>query len=345
MLLNLEKIHPKFRQITDLLFLSDKTDINLSNYKSLLRLNSKDHLKYLMNQFEKSSHIFWENGEKLWAFRLKFLFSLKQQSLTEHIQSFIEKRFFNLLKVKSSPNPQYDIEFYQFIEYCKYYRVKKYSLSSIREEYLKITAQTNIQKLIQTTKYLIPYLFKDINEYGNLVMYNLMSCVGQFELLKELKDHGYKYNIKPIVTAMKDMLFNNGNPSDNYITFTILNDKCIQDSLKSEYKPENKDSIVRFLEGCDFSILDEKWIRNTVNIINVAPNAADDIAAVYIKKLYENAYSHKRASADRIIRLLKKCPTVSPKKVLVYLANKGKMADIKLLIGAYPELKKLSAFI
>lgn len=345
MLLKLEKINPKFRQITDLFFLSEKTDINLSNYKSLLKLNKKAHLEYLITQFEKSSNIFLINGEKIWAFRLNFLFSLKDNSISEKVIKYIEKRFANLIKVKSSPDPKYDIEFVQFIEYCKYCKSKKQSLSSLQESFLFFAPNTNLKKLIQTAHYLIPFLFKDIQEFGNLVLSHILHSPQNFKILNELKNYDYKFNIKHIVSQINNIIFKSEPKYFQNTILSLINNIEIRSELKRQYDVSFKSEFFNFIKSCDFWLLEDKWLRNIVNLIDISPDMADDIATIYINKLYNQQYSHKMANIDRIIRLLNKCPQISKKKILLLLSSNRKMFDIKHLIIAFPELKKLAAFI
>lgn len=345
MVTKLEKIHPKFRQLTDLIFLSERTDINLSNYKSLLKLNQKHHLEYLFSQFEKSSGIFWENSPKLWAFRLSVIFSLKEKALTEKVKSYIERRFLHLLIVKSSPDPKYDNEFSQFIEYCKYHRNRRDSFNPIKEVYLKAIPTSSLEKIIKTTKHLTPYLFKDMNDFGSFIASHALSEWRFLPILKELKNHGHKYNSKLIFNRIKTVLFEGSSEANsNAIAYAILDDD-LRLALKTEYKPIYKDKFLKFVEGCDLNLLEEKWLRNTINIIDIAPALSEDIAKIYINKLYQKNFGNKQAHSDRVVRLLTKCPQVSPKKVFVHLSNMGKLFDIKLLLRSFPELKKLLAFV
>src|SRR5882724_4870297 len=62
MSLNLNEINPKFRQLTDLLLFSDQMDLDLSEYKFLLRSNQTAHYPYFWDRFQKASEIFWEKG-------------------------------------------------------------------------------------------------------------------------------------------------------------------------------------------------------------------------------------------------------------------------------------------
>ncbi len=345
MLPNLEKINPKFRQITDLLFLSEKLDINLSNFKSLLKINQKDHIDYLLSKFEESSHIFWANGTKIWSFRLNFLFSLKEKTISLRVRQFLEKRFFNLIKVKSSPNPKYDIELVQFIEYCKYCRSKKEFLLPLQESFILLVPQTNLNKLIQTVNFLIPSLFKDIQEFGDLILSRVLSSMQNFTLIKKLIDYGYKFNIDSIISKITEVIFGSHEKLFTYTILSLMVDSEIKSALCKGYNPSFKDEFCDFIEACDFWLLEDKWLRNIVNLIDIAPDLADDIANIYIEKLYMQGYTYKSANSDRIIRLLNKCPQISPKKTLLILSSKNRMSDIKQLLMAYPELKKLSAFV
>lgn len=345
MFLKLEKIHPKFRQLTDQIFLSERTDINLTNYKSLLRLNSKFHLEYLFAQFEKSSVIFWEDSSKAWAFRLGIIFSLKEKSLTAKVQNYLEKRFINLIRVKSSPDPKYDTEFSQFLEYCKIRRHRRDPLKSTKEAYLEIIPFSSMQKTIKVTQFLIPYLFKDIHDFGNYVIGHVLKDWRYLPLIKELRLYGFKYNPKIIYTKIKSALFEGNDLGVNFTIMSSLIDDEIRLALKSDYKPIYKENILKFVSSCDFWLLEDRWLRNIINILDVAPELADEVAAIYVQKMYSEYYGNKRAYADKIIRLIQKCPQISSKKMLVLLSNKGKMGDIKYLLKSFPELKKLSAFV
>jgi hypothetical protein len=72
---------------------------------------------------------------------------------------------------------------------------------------------------------------------------------------------------------------------------------------------------------------------------------ADELAVMYADELYSRGSGHKRANADRLIRLLKTVPQVSQKRMLVYLSSNNRMGDIKYILSAFPELKKLAAFV
>jgi hypothetical protein len=42
---------------------------------------------------------------------------------------------------------------------------------------------------------------------------------------------------------------------------------------------------------------------------------------------------------------MKTFPQISPKKILAYLSSQNKMTDIKYMLLAFPNLRKLAAFV
>ena len=114
MVVKLESLDPQFRQITDLLLFSDKKDISLSNFTSLLKINYIANLEYFLDRFIKSCDIFWEDGNNLWFYRLNFIFSIQDKNISKKVSDLLEKRMFNLTRRKSLISPQYDIEYHQY---------------------------------------------------------------------------------------------------------------------------------------------------------------------------------------------------------------------------------------
>jgi hypothetical protein len=71
----------------------------------------------------------------------------------------------------------------------------------------------------------------------------------------------------------------------------------------------------------------------------------DELAIIYADKLYQRRTSHKKSNADRLIRLLKSVPQITPKKILAYLSSRNQVPDIKYILSAFPDLRKLAAFV
>ena len=117
--MTLENIDPKFRNLTDLLFFSDRMDLDLSNYNNLLSLNKKDNIDYLWKNFLRATDIFYENGVSFWKNRLKLIYSLNCKSLTSDVDNYISKRVVHLFKTKKLINKIYDIELQQYLAMCE----------------------------------------------------------------------------------------------------------------------------------------------------------------------------------------------------------------------------------
>ena len=127
--------------------------------------------------------------------------------------------------------------------------------------------------------------------------------------------------------------------------FTLLNDKYVATSFKKEYLPTYKPNIINLISTCDYQMIEEFHLRNVKNLVALDSSIADELSIIYADKLYTRYTGHKRSNADRLIRLLKAVPQISPKKILVYLSNNNEMADIKYILSAFPELRKLAAFV
>src|SRR5678815_3683561 len=119
MMIQLDKVNPKFRQLTDLLFFSDRMDLDLSEFKQLLKENHDPHFDYLWDRFKKGTEIFWENGEQFWFDRLSFLLSLNEKTLAKYVEDYLQKRMFSTVRAKFSIDIKYDNEYLQFLQFCK----------------------------------------------------------------------------------------------------------------------------------------------------------------------------------------------------------------------------------
>ena len=82
----LENINPKFRTLVDLLFFSNRMNLDLSDFKSFMKDNHDNHVEYLWDRFQKASQIFWEDGLSFWLHRLTFILNLNEKSLTKDVE-------------------------------------------------------------------------------------------------------------------------------------------------------------------------------------------------------------------------------------------------------------------
>lgn len=342
----LGKINPKFRQLTDQLLFSDRMDLVLSDYKQLLKLNYNDHFVYLWNRFEKSTDIFWEDGAKFWNHRLNFLLSLQDKSLSQDIEKHLEKRMYNLVLSKKEISVKYDIEYLQFLELCKAKHGRGESLAHLKKYLSDLPSHVKADKLVSIINSFIPLVFTNMSEYVDIVSQKITQSSRNFELLKSLETQGLSIDKLPMVKLLKELLLERTPTLKNRkALFTLLNDNEIREQFKKDYQPAYKANFIAVLNKCEYSEIEEFHLKNVKNLLEVDPSIADDLAIIYANKLFARPIGHRKANADRLIRLLKFFPAISPKKLLAYLSANNKMADIKYVLNAFPGLKKLAAFV
>lgn len=345
-MLGVDKVNPKFRHLTDLLFFTDRLDLELSNYKQLLKENPEAHLVYLIDRFEKASSIFWEDGQKFWAHRLHVLFSLEDKGVGPIISLNIERKLHDLLRHKSHVSLKYDIEFQQFIEYCKIKNGRGESLQSVKDYLLGLSSHTDIDSLIALMNHFIPLLFKDMNEYVDVVIKKITQSSRNFDLLFQLEQKGVIFNKQPIFQLAEDLLLTRAlNDKNRRALFAMMHDPNIMLHLKKQYVAVDRPRLLDFIEACDFQDIEHNHLENVKHLLLIDNSIGDDLAALYADKLFSRRTGHRKANADRLVRLLRTFPQIQPKKVLAYLSSNNKMNDIKYVLSAFPDLKKLAAFV
>lgn len=339
------QINPRFRQSTDLLFFSDRMDLDLENYKAMLR-EKPEHFTYAWDRFLKCSEIFWENGEEFWFNRLSFLLSLNDKALTKRLDEHLESRMFAIVRQKSEVNIDYDVEYLQFVEYCKVKYARKESLDYIKTYLMEMPSHINVDKLISIVSSFTPFIFEDLDEYARSMAQKITKSARSFELLMALEARGLHIDRRPILQLTKDIVMaRKQNEKNRRAFFAILNDPQMMELMKQEYSPAFRSKLQDLLKTCDHRLLEESHLKNFKNLITLDPTLVDELTILYADKLYARTTGHKKANADRLIRLIKMIPVVMPKKVLAYLSSKNNMTDIKYILVSFPELKKLAAFV
>lgn len=346
MALSLDKVNPKFRNLTDLLFFTDRMDLDLSEFKPLLRENYDVHQSYLWDRFIKGVAIYWNNGSEFWSNRLEFLISLNDKILSNKIENVLEKRMFEVVRTKHELDIQYNIEYLQFLELCKIKASRNESLASAKVYFTEVTSNISSTKLVSLVRSFIPTVFSSMEEYITILTKNIVSSARNFELLQALEQQGILFNKAPVVQLALSIVNERiHNEKNRRAFFTIISDSTIRNMLKSCYKPDYKEKILHLITACDYQMIEEHHLRNIKSIIDLDESLADDLAVIYADKLYQRSTGHKKANADRLIRLINQCPQISSKKILAYLSSNNKMNDIKYILNSFPNLKKLAAFM
>jgi hypothetical protein len=350
MTVQLDRVNPQFRQLTDLLFFSDRVDLDLSEFKSLLKENYVDHHAYMWDRLQKCIEIFWENGEQFWSNRFAFLLSLNEKVLSKNLEELLEKRMFDLVRTKSQVNILYDIQYLQYVEYCKL-RLKsdKEYLGGIKDYLTDLPSHSSVEKLVTIVNSFTPFVFASLNDYAAQLARKITQSTRNFEFLLALEEkalENFFLDREPITKLAQDILSDRVLNDKNIRTFfSLISDVKIMSSLKREYHSSMRPRLVALLESCEYTTIEEHHLRNVKNILELDASLADDIVDIYADKLYNRGSGHKKANADRLIRLAKTFPQISPRKILSFLSSNNKMNDIRYVISAFPDLKKLAAFV
>lgn len=345
MISNLSKLDSSFRQINDLLLFSDRRDLDLSEFASYLNKN-KYNAEYFWESFKRAVDIYWENNEEVWLYRFSFFLKNLDRNLLRVMELFLEKRMFSLLLRKGDISLKYNIEYLQFIQYFKVKSQKGESLLNIKNKFIDLIPKLKIKKIVDVLGNMIPYFFKDMQEFFELASRKILVSENNFNLLLELERHGVYLDRSPIIKLANEIILELEPSEKNArVLFFLLKDPQIIAGVKQTYSLVHHSQILTLLDECYYYVLEENHLINIKSLVKLDPTMADDLAKIYAKKIFNRVIAHKRANADRIIRLLNAVPEISHKKLLAFLAANNQMSDIRYITKVFPELKKLAIFV
>lgn len=343
MIQNLDQVNPQFRHLTDLLLFTDRIDADWSDYKNLLE-GSEINLSYLLDRFNNSTQIYWTVG--FWIQRLEFLFSLQHPKLLQAIEYQIETRFRGLVRSHRSPDILIHNEYMQFVGLCEAKAFHKESLISIRKFLLELPNIVVADKLVDIVSHFIPTIYPSFNDYGEALSKEVLHSVKAFSTLEMLEKQGIPVNKELIHKVAKDLFFGRSlNRKNRNSLFNMMKNSSVRDTIKAAYREEHRSRLMELINQCDFREIEHEHMVNIKSILDIDFSVADQLLVIYADKLHTRGAGSKKANIDRIIRVLKAFPQCSPKKVLAYLSNNNRMSDIKYLMRAFPDLRKLAAFI
>jgi hypothetical protein len=341
-MIQLDKIDPQFRLLTDQLFFTDRTDLDISEFKNLI--NKEYHYDYLWDRFSRSSEIFW--SESFWVNRFELLLSLNLKRIETDIESLLLSKFRNLLMTQYNASPSYHNPYIQFIAWSKAKVSKKESIKSLKDLLLSMPHFTQASKILSVIKNFVPHLFTSEDEYIADLSIEVGQSARSFEIIKQLEGQGIKIDKAPLFKSVRNLLFKRAvNRPNRRSFFAMIDDPTIMAHLKSEYKPEHRDRLLALVKACEFKEIEEYHLRNVKNLLEIDVSIADELMTTYANSLYSRGTGYKKANVQRLIRLCKSHQQFSPKKVLVYLSSQNRMPDIKYLMKAFPDLKTLIPFV
>jgi hypothetical protein len=338
-----DNIDPKFRILADQLFFTDRTDLDLSNFVTLLG-NNEDHYRYLWDRFMRSTEIFWD--ESFWVNRFEFFLTHKPKKSVPEIEAHLFNRFKNLLISNYSASPLYHNPYVQFIAWAKAKANKKENLQDIKDFLISLPPIMQVAKLISVVGHFIPFIFSNIEEYIQIITKNISHSARSLEVIKQFEAQGLVIDRVPINKEARNLLFKRVPNKPNRRAFmAMLNDPAIMATLKAEYKPEHRDRLLALVKRCDYKEIEEQHLRNIKNLLELDASIADDLITTYADRLYARGTGDKGANIKRLIRACKTYPQFSPKKVLAYLSANNRMSDIKFLVASFHDLKLLVPFV
>lgn len=342
-MIQLDKIDPQFRLLVDQLFFTDRTDLDTSSLGS--SLDGKDiHFSYLWDRFNRSNEIFWD--EAFWVNRFELLLSLNIKRIESDIENLLLAKFRQLLMSNPSANASYHNSYIHFIAWSKAKAAKKENIIPIKEVLLGLPHYVQASKIMSVMKNFIPHIFQTKEEYIDELSVIVGQSARSFELIRQLEGQGIAIDKAPLFKTARNLLFKRvPNRPNRRSFFAMIDDPSIMAHLKSEYKAEHRARLVNLIQACEFKEIEEYHLRNIKNLLQLDDTIADELFTTYATSLYGRGYGYKKANVQRLIRVCKNYPQFSPKKVLVWLSNQNRMADIKYLVSAFPDLKVLVPFL
>lgn len=341
---SIHNLNIEFRQLTDLLFFSNRNDIDPTKYKELLKNNYKINYDYFIDRFKKSSQIFWESD--FWYSRIKFIYSLKNKRISQFLDKKIENDFFKLIKDKSYINFNTDVEAIMFLQYCKVKKENKLPLYKVYNYCWQMPYFLPSKKLIYIINQFIPILYSSIDEYIKSLLKNIDQSSRNIYLLLELEKNGISFDKDMLYSLVNEILSGNTFGSIHRRNFLqALSDPSTIEKLKINYNDHCRNKLITLLRSCNYSELEDNHFQHFKSIIRLDPSLVDDLTFIYLDKLYNRYTSQKVANVNKIKRLVNIIPDISTKKILAWMASNHKNSEIKYLLNIFPELKKLSIFV
>lgn len=337
-----DKIDSQFRLLTDLLFFTDRVDVDWSNYYRLLQSNG-DHYIYFWDRLRKGIDISWD--EAFWFHRFDLMISWRSDRIERFFLTNVESNFYSSARKNLSLDSS-STEYIQFLALCKVKAKHKVSLMHARNILFNFSARLKVRNLLDILNDFIPPVFSSLHEYGDVCSKQAIKFSTPFVHLEKLEKQGIPVNYQVCFKVAEDLFFKRSfNRKNRSILFNMICHDEARAIIKTAYQPEHRNRLMELITQCEFNEFDSVYYSNIKYILDIDASVADELIISYADKLQARGYGYKKTNIGRIIKVLKTFPQFSPRKMLVYLSNNNKMSDIKFLIKAFPELKKLAIFV
>lgn len=341
--MELSKIDPTFRRLADLLFFTDRTDIDTSNFLDLLG-KTDDHYEYLWDRFLRSVEINWD--EPFWLDRFDLILKYDPRDFKQEVERFLLLKFrrqamwYSFKGREGASN-----EYLQLVAWSKAKSARKQNLSSVKSYLLELPFSVKVETIHSTIHDFIPSVFADTPDFVSCLVANSGQYARTLDVLKSLEKLGMPVEKTQLYKLAGNLLTKQNHSYYNRRSFfTLLADPEIFVSMKTDYHADQRAPLLSMVMSSDYKELENNGFLNMNNLLQLDASIADEMMDMYVKSLYSRGYGNKKANVQRLITLCRNYPQFSTKKVLMSLADHG-TRNVGAFAVAFPELQNLVAFV
>lgn len=343
---NNNKITPRFRYLTDLLFYTERKDLDLAEFGELLNSCDSNSSNYFLTRFERAANISWENIKDYWFHRFCFIIALNNKKIKKGVYYLVEDRF--KFFIERDFDLEINLSIIQYVQLCCARKYLGLPLDKEKEYLLCLSNFLVPERAVEVCELFIPIIWKNKKHLINNLISKFPALHHSDKLLAYLRDNNYSLNNKKLAKQVIDFCVRGKNdPESAKLFFNILGDDKVLDLFKTMYTEELRMKLYKKVESLGVSSL--TYGTNGFNIIEtvkyIDPELTDQLTELYVTYVYSRYCRHNSSNVDRIIKFIKTVDGVNPKIVLVCMTKLNKNKDIKKIIKAYPKLKKLSLFV
>lgn len=336
-------LNSEFRNKTDLLFFTNRLDLDCKNYKDLFWLDIENNSQYILDRFYKGSEIFWDvDSEGVWNSRLTILLDLESVVVTKAVDKFVNKRLVALFRNRQDLNIKYYTEFIQYLEFAKVKYSRKENLSQIRNYLLELPNSFKVEKVIEIVRLFIPFIFKDVNEFASQLCRKIIHSPKNLLILRELERLGVKYNRQLLVDCFDLVLAKPTSRKTAKAFMALMEEKEVVSHFKTLKVGSKIDELMFEL---DFKELEHNKYVVFNNLTVDCERLVAPLLELYIDKLLLRGSRYIKSNCNRCARLCQALPSFEPKMVFHYFSSKNKLEYVREFSNLYPSLKQYIPFL
>jgi hypothetical protein len=340
------RVDSSVKKQIDLLLFTDQENVNLQNFKKILRSNAPYNLRYFWDAFYRASNIF--NEPEFWERKFSIIHSLKYRKLFGKLENYLLNRLKFLLKSRKKPNIEKSIEYIQFLQLCKVKIKYKQNVKNIKMFLYSLPNCVNNEKLLLMTQSVFPDICKSATDYICQVLKIYKKFPNIFGFVDFLERKNIFVDKEEIIKIINDYFFGKNPPALMFrssILLEIISNNIGLEIIKKIYNINNKNKIIVLIKNLSFSQLEGQYFIHIKNLLSIDDSLVDNIMEIYLEKLYTRTVYHKRANTDRIIKLNQLSPLINFKKVINWLSKNNRTSDAQYFMKKFPEFSRLAAFV